>query len=261
MEIKIIVATHKKYWMPEDTMYTPIHVGRYGKQDIGYVGDDSGENISEKNAYYCELTGLYWAWKNIEAEYIGLVHYRRHFAMKKYGKSIESKRKAILTKKELEEVFKRVDVVLPNQRKYYIETNRSHYNHAHHQEDLDMIEEIIKARYPEYAEAFQLIMNRTQAHMFNMFIMKREKYDEYCKWLFSMLEKLEARLNQRKTEIEQRLCGYIGEVLLDVWIEKNNIQYEEIDFMFMEQQNWLKKGLEFLKRKICGQIREALHGH
>jgi len=81
--IKIIVASHKKYQMPEDDMYLPLHVGAEGKEKLGYQGDNTGDNISIKNPYFCELTGLYWAWKNLEADYIGLVHYRRYFSIKK----------------------------------------------------------------------------------------------------------------------------------------------------------------------------------
>ena len=86
MNVTIVVAAHKPYWMPSDRIYLPLHVGAAGKKDadgrpldLGYTRDDSGENISEKNPYYCELTGLYWAWKNLNADYLGLVHYRRHF--------------------------------------------------------------------------------------------------------------------------------------------------------------------------------------
>ena len=78
-DVALIVATHKNYWMPKDEMYVPIHVGREGKDDLGYIGDNTGDNISSKNANYCELTGLYWAWKNFDADYLGLVHYRRHY--------------------------------------------------------------------------------------------------------------------------------------------------------------------------------------
>ena len=75
MDIKILVATHKAYWMPEDDVYLPLHVGREGKQDLGFVGDNIGDNISLKNPNFCELTGLYWAWKNLQCDYIGLCHY------------------------------------------------------------------------------------------------------------------------------------------------------------------------------------------
>ena len=89
MNIKIIVATHKKYWMPEDSMYLPVHVGAAGKAGIGYQRDDTGKNISDKNPNFCELTGLYWAWKNLKADYVGLAHYRRH---SQAGNALEAKR-------------------------------------------------------------------------------------------------------------------------------------------------------------------------
>ena len=66
--IKIIVAAHKKYQMPNDKMYIPVQVGTEGKEKIErYQPDNVGENISKKNPYFCELTGLYWAWKNMDA--------------------------------------------------------------------------------------------------------------------------------------------------------------------------------------------------
>lgn len=80
MNIKLIVAAHKAYRMPRDPMYLPLHVGKAGKDlDLGFQGDNTGDNISEKNATFCELTGIYWAWKNLSADYVGLCHYRRHF--------------------------------------------------------------------------------------------------------------------------------------------------------------------------------------
>ena len=89
-EVRIIVAAPKKYRMPDDKMYLPLHVGAEGKKDadgkaldLGYARDNTGENISALNPSFCELTGLYWAWKNLRADYIGLAHYRRHFSMKR----------------------------------------------------------------------------------------------------------------------------------------------------------------------------------
>ncbi len=63
-EIKIIIASHKKYQKPVENIYLPVQVGAEGKEKIeGYTQDNTGENISTKNPNYCELTGLYWAWK------------------------------------------------------------------------------------------------------------------------------------------------------------------------------------------------------
>jgi hypothetical protein len=77
--IKLLIAAHKQYQMPADSIYFPLHVGAQGKEHItGFTPDNTGDNISTKNPYYCELTGLYWAWKNLDADYIGLCHYRRY---------------------------------------------------------------------------------------------------------------------------------------------------------------------------------------
>lgn len=83
-ELKLLVATHKSYIFPKADCYMPIHVGkRNSKLDLDIQGDDTGENISDKNSSFCELTALYWAWKNLDDyKYIGLVHYRRYFSGK-----------------------------------------------------------------------------------------------------------------------------------------------------------------------------------
>ena len=67
--IKIIVCAHKKCNMPKDPMYLPLHVGAAGKKnkdgsplDFGYVRDDIGDNISDRNCNFGTQTGLYWAW-------------------------------------------------------------------------------------------------------------------------------------------------------------------------------------------------------
>ena len=84
MNIKILVAAHKLCEMPKSDVYLPVQVGKalHPDLDLGYQPDNEGENISEKNPYYSELTAIYWAWKNLKADYIGLVHYRRYLGMK-----------------------------------------------------------------------------------------------------------------------------------------------------------------------------------
>ena len=126
--IKIVIATHKKYKMPEDEMYLPLHVGSEGKEDLGYQKDNTGENISLKNPYFCELTGLYWVWKNLNADYIGLAHYRRHFMYTK--KSNNDKFLNVLTYKEASDLLEKNDVILPKKRNYIIETLYNHYKHT-----------------------------------------------------------------------------------------------------------------------------------
>ena len=119
-DIKVIVATHKEYQMPSDKLYLPLHVGAdSNKNKTSFKKDNTKDNISIKNPYFCELTGLYWAWKNLKADYVGLAHYRRHFTMdKKKYKTEEEKFEYLLTLKEADELLKDVDVIVPKKRKY-----------------------------------------------------------------------------------------------------------------------------------------------
>ena len=198
--IKMIVATHKKYEMPKDLMYVPLQVGADGKEKItDYEQDNIGDNISSKNPYFCELTGLYWAWKNLDADYIGLSHYRRHFSLsKKLPKEVNERIEKVLNYKEVSKILDKVDIILPNKRKYYIENLYSHYKHTMYIEPLDKTGKIIEEKYPEYIEEFKKLQKRTSAHMFNMFIMKKEILNDYCKWLFYILFELETRCSNLK---------------------------------------------------------------
>lgn len=254
-DIKIIVATHKKYQMPQDDAYIPLQVGKEGKQTLGYEEDNKGNNISTKNPYFCELTGLYWAWKNLEADYIGLAHYRRHFTIaKKIPKNENEKFKYILNKNDIEKILENTDIILPKKRKYYIENLYSHYEHTMYIEPLDETRKIIEEKYPEYIEEFDKIHKRTSAHMFNMFIMKKDILDKYCAWLFDILFELEKRIDVTKYDaFHARFFGRVSELLLDIWINKNNLNYEEVKIMDMQNINWIKKGTSFLLAKFTGK--------
>lgn len=253
--VKIIVAAHKPYTMPEDSCYLPLHVGAEGKEDIGFTRDDSGDNISAKNPFFCELTGLYWAWKNLDADYIGLAHYRRHFSKK--SRSFIKKNgvfASVLSAVETEDILSSCDVILPTLRKYYIETLYSHYEHTLHIEPLDLTREIIAKKYPDYLENFDRQMNRRSGHMFNMFIMKRELLDGYCSWLFDILFELETVTDQKAYDVfHSRFYGRISELLLDVWLDKNELSYAEVPVVSTEKVNWLKKGTAFIRAKFTGK--------
>lgn len=255
MDIKILIAMHKPYTIPQDSIYLPLHVGKYGKSDFGLVGDDSGDNISAKNPYFCELTGVYWAWKNLKNDYIGLCHYRRHFTLsKKQPKDTYEKFEMLLTGQEAENLLKENDIILPKARKYYIETLYNHYAHTLHVEPLDETEKIIAEKCPQYLAEFKKLHKRTSAHMFNMFIMKKEHFDAYCEWLFDILFELEKRYDPAQYDsFHARYPGRISELLLDVWINTNGLSYKEIPFIEMENVNLFKKVISFLAAKFTGK--------
>lgn len=250
MNIKILVAAHKNYVMPQDqNLYLPIFVGKDLHPDVNHTfqGDNTGDNISVKNAHYNELTAIYWAWRNLDADAIGLVHYRRYLSLHKQ-KDLTS----VLDQAQAESILRDHDIILPKKRNYYIESNYSHYVHAHHAEPLDLTRKIIEQNHPAYISAFDEVMQRKSAHMFNMFIMKQQPFAEYCQWLFDILAKVEQNLDiSDYNQYEARVYGFISERLLDVWLAVNE-QYRttEVNFVYMEKQNWLVKGGNFLKRIV-----------
>lgn len=250
----IIIATHKSYWMPDDPIYLPLHVGAANGNRLPFAGDDTGKNISAKNPNYCELTGLYWAWKNLPADYLGLAHYRRHFAN---GRRFGDKKKRIISGPELEKALSKAQVLLPKPRHYRIETGYSQYAHAHHAIDLDTMRTIIGERCPEYLPAFDRVMKQTHGHRFNMFVMARPLLDAYCAWLFDLLFALERRLDiSAYSPYDARVFGFVGERLLDVWLITNRVPYRELPYVYMESQNWLIKGWNFLRRKLTAGRKE-----
>lgn len=255
MKTKIIIATHKKYDMPNDEMYLPLHVGREGKEDLGYVGDNTGDNISDKNANFCELTGLYWAWKNLECDYLGLAHYRRHFTLKNTLNQTDSERmNSVLKKEEIEPLLKKYPIIVPKKRYYLIETMYSHYEHTHYKEHLDITREIIAKKHPEYLDDFDTVMNQRGAHMFNMFIMRKDLADNYCEWLFDILFELEEHFKDAEYSFfHGRFYGRVSEIIFNVWLLHQKENYKEIPYVHMEKINWLKKGTAFLKAKFASK--------
>ena len=236
MDIKIIVAAHKPYAMPTGEMYLPVFVGAANSDlDLPYRRDDEGDNISSKNDLYCELTAVYWAYKNLQADYIGLNHYRRYFKGKdKY-----------LSQSEAENLLQRSSVILPVKRHYYIETVYEQFVHSHGKESLDAARKVIKEDYPEYLSSFDMVMKRRSLHLYNMMIMRKDIFDDYCSFLFDVLAKVEGRIERK-----ERILGFLAERLMDVYIETRKIEYQEVFIYNTEVIDWPKKIFSFLKKKI-----------
>ena len=263
--IKIIIAAHKKYRMPTDPMYMPLHVGSEGKKDaegpdldLGYTKDNTGDNISLRNPGFCELTGLYWAWKNLDADHLGLVHYRRYFTFGKTGKDPFD---SILSNAQAKELLQTARVLVPVKRRYYIETLYSHYAHTHDGTHLDLTGEIIAETYPQYLGSFQTVLKQTWGYMFNMMVMPRGLTDDYCSWLFNILFALEKKLDEQgpeeHTAFDARLYGRVSEILFNVWLTQKQqdgtltaMDIREVPVIYMEPINWRRKILSFLQAKF-----------
>lgn len=245
--VRIVVATHKAYSMPEDPVYLPVQVGP--GEDLGYARDNTGPNISEKNPSYCELTALYWAAHNLDVDALGLAHYRRLLG----EPGVPTRRRQILSGQSLDALLDTHALLLPKPRRYWIETTASHYVHAHHAGDLAILREVVAQQAPACLDAFDRVMGRTWGHRFNMFVMTRPLLDGYIPWLFGLLEAAEARIDTTGyNPYDARVMGFLAERLLDVWVEAEGLAYRELPCLYMEQINWPRKAGAFLWRKMKG---------
>lgn len=240
---KILICCHKPCELPPnpDGLFLPVQVGAaISDVDLGMQRDDQVncepcDNISAKNKSYCELTALYWAWKNIKKlypnlEYIGLNHYRRYFSFdeKNYFKvNIEKNIKNInqykIDIKRLERVLKKENCILCK-KQVFPYTVELQYCHSHISSDFNTIKKIIKeGDYREYFSDFETVLcNNNKISFCNMFIMKYEDFEKYCKWIFSILSEAEKVINiSMYDQVQCRVFGYLAERLLNVYSYHN----------------------------------------
>ena len=236
MKTEIYIATHKEYNFPRIEGYIPIHVGKaLTDLDLGIIGDNTGDNISNLNPNFCELTALYWMWKNSNADILGLVHYRRYFLD---VNNIES--------------LSRNEIIIPKKVRYYKEgimnifllrrfftklSIQDHYKKNHISLHWDVLRGIICHKFPEYLKIFDMVSNsKSGMSHYNMFIAHKDFVNGYCEWLFNILFELKNVLDLDDYDAYQRrVYGFISERLLNVYIEmhKKNlkIRYKNVSFI------------------------------
>lgn len=209
MSTTIFAMTHKKFIPPTDKMYVPLHVGKEGKEDLGYLGDDTGDNISRKNPYYSELTGVYWVWKNYpKSENVGICHYRR-FLVNDAGR--------LFSEAEIESILSRYDLIttktLTMRYPYY-----DGFSHNHNLKDLEVALDVIKELYPDYYGTLNEMVHKRETWFGNIMICKKSLYDEYCSWLFPIFFEMEKKIDvESYDDYHKRVYGFISEFLLFVW--------------------------------------------
>lgn len=220
--LKILVCCHKPCELPEGEIYLPIQVGAalsdfvLGMQRDNLLNGRPCDNISSKNKSYCELTALYWAWKNIKniypnLEYIGLCHYRRFFNIYKFQK------------------------IKPNEvfvsRKYHFPYSvEIAYKAAHISDDFNTLRFVVHDLYPSYDTFFNKYMSKSNStYLFNMFLGGYGFFNDYCTWLFDILFEVEKRIDISKySDVQKRVFGYMAERLLGVFLSKNKKKYKAI---------------------------------
>lgn len=235
--IKILVCAHKKDYVRQDDVYMPIQVGKaISGFDLGFQGDDTGDNISDRNDWYAELTAMYWAWKNLKGvDYIGLCHYRRYFVMRKSSLFLPSIISVSVkdyvdkkdTKVDIEFLMNNIDVIVPKSGVYATPLYMQ-YGLEHSLEDLSILWAIIKLKYPEYREAFDKVMlHSNTAYGCNMFVMRWKLFNEYCTWLFPLLQESSEYIKRIPYSYQKRTLGFLAERLFEVYCEHWNLKTKQ----------------------------------
>lgn len=220
MDTRVYIMTHKSFTAPEDNLYLPLHVGRSISDSLGYQGDNQGDNISHKNKSYCELTGIYWLWKHVSCDIIGVCHYRRYFI----------DQEDFISKEQIENLLDKYDVILPRSNFTQYTSLTEHYATEHFAKDLAICRDIISRRYPEYLPAYDMCMNCNLFSLGNMLITHKSIFDQYCEWLFNILFEAEPQIDSTGyNDYQKRVMGYLSERLLRVWFLKNGYKVYETE--------------------------------
>ncbi|MCW2317540.1 lipopolysaccharide biosynthesis glycosyltransferase [Rhodoblastus acidophilus] len=231
------VCHHKPGPLFRDEIFTPIQVGAaLAKAPLPQcVRDDEGENISSKNPSYCELTALYWMWKNVDAEYYGLFQYRRFLNFKRIGApsntfndfSREKVEQLGWTRPKIEAVFQQYDIVTsprwnvhPVGLGHLVMSNYDFYAKEHNIRDLDAVIEVVKNKYPDVFPFLLRYLYSERCTFANLMAMRSDYFKSYAEWLFDVLFEAEKAIDISGYDFYQkRVFGFLSERLCGAYID------------------------------------------
>ena len=233
--LSVYVVTHKKVDVTPlklDHCYRLIRVGAYGNEPGHLLADNTGQNIAGKNPYYCELTALYWIWKNDrDSDYIGLCHYRRYFTTAATSRSPEH----ILNGRQIKDLLQHYDVLVAR-KEYSHRGVWQAYLDCGREKDLLQTEQAVRKLYPDYLDVFyKEFRDGVGNYPANMMVCSRRVLDAYCTWLFAILEEVERNTDLTGYTVQEaRIYGYLSERLLGVWLAKQNLRVKELRILNTE---------------------------
>lgn len=233
-DIKIYIATHSDFVAKVPAIYEPLLVGSdFNVAEHVSCKDNVGDNISRKNRSYCELTALYWMWKNSNSDVLGLVHYRRFFP----GLVGNHDLFGILGAGEVRHYLSTHDILLIKEYQLHKESVYDQYKACHNEADMVAVREIIAKKCPDYNQAFQDVMLGSKLVRYNMFVANKTLVDEYCQWLFPLLFELEEVVSVSDYDgYQKRVYGFLAERLFTVWLAKRKPRIKYFALRNIERQ-------------------------
>lgn len=264
MNISIYTSHHKPSAFLSSPIIKPLHVGKANSFDeICCPGDNTGDNISLKNPFYCELTAHYWVWKNTEiSDYVGFMHYRRHFNFSEDQYKDEDiwgvvncpeintdyENEFGLNEESIRKCIGDADLLVPKKWSVKAAGNVNNFEHYRvsdhlHIDDYQNVLDILIEKYPEYSSAVAKFNNAHNGYYTNMFVMKKDLFIEYSEWLFSILTVLEGKLAFKNySQQEKRVFGHLSERLFNIFIIKkineSGIKLKEIQRTFIQKETF-----------------------
>ncbi len=241
MKGKIFVVTHEEKRLVSNQLYQPISVGRDFKID-GFISDNTGDNISKKNDFYCELTAYYWIWKNAlkDLDYVGICHYRRFFNFQSFffRKNIEyfldyesaiNKICLIKNNNKIQDWLSKYDMLLCKKSKFSKSISEFYFE-KHYASDWEIMLSVLKEKYPDYYQTSKSLFYTKKIRLANMIITSSSIFNQYCKWLFDIIFEIENRIDIIKYDnYQKRIFGFLAERLQNLYVEHNKFKFKEID--------------------------------
>ena len=246
-DVCIYVVTHKDIRLALPEGYRAIHAGHaQAKNFFGYVGDDTGDNISRLNKFLDEITALYWIWKNTSHTHTGFVHYRR-FLTTSTQKTFDAEK--ILSSAEILELLREYDIIVAAEESFTDRTQRDMMIFSTNAPELvDVSEKILRKHltrtHPDYLDAFDAVMNGFVFFMCGIHITRRNIFNAWCEWLFAFIidatEELRAKVQFDGKDFDDvphhwsRMMSFFAERLLTVWLMKNHLRIKALPLMFRD---------------------------
>ena len=249
----IYIVTHKRVDLPKLKGYRAIQVGSAEEDFPGCLRDDTGDNIADRNASYCELTAMYWIWKNTDDPFKGLAHYRRYFGRRPLSSRVSD----ILGYDALIGMLEGRDLLAAKPAVYHVDAREQLLMDCCTPETFSKLETVIETLSPEYMDAFRTFFAGNRAAQYNMLICRRALFDDYCAWLFPILFGLEDRVDLTgASDYQKRLFGFLSERLLNVWIADNGLRARQLPVVSTAYT--AMDHLTYLRRDITNDLRFRL---
>ena len=252
----IYIVTHKRVDLPKLAGYRAIQVGGAADAFPGCLRDNTGDNISGRNANYCELTAMYWVWKNVDDPYKGLVHYRRYFGQRALSSRVED----ILGYDALVGLLDRRDALAARPAVYHVDARSQLLMECCTPETFSKLEAVVAALSPDSMDDFRAFFAGNRASQYNMLFCRRQLFDDYCAWLFPILFKLEEQVDLTDANIYQkRLYGFLSERLMNVWMRHNELRVQYLPVVSTAYT--LRDHLTYFRRDLTNELRFRLSGN